>query len=252
MPHLKTFIYDNIEYTYYFNGSTPFLGSDTNQKSAIDRSIDGTLSLPNFINDGDKLYPLEYLSAYSFYACSLSHLTLPNTVKGIAGGSFESMRNLISIDLSQCKITYIPGFLFSNAVQLETILLPPTIESIGNYSFQNVQKVKFLTISPKLQSIHQTFCPSGSCGIETVFYCGSFDNGLTLPDTVTHVIVPRNYQGETFSNIKVNRTASLCVYNVKTCYNIRRSFNFMHAQLISFMIFSLSYKNSSKTFTHET
>ena len=125
MP-LKTFIYDNIEYTYYFNGSTPFLGSDTNQKSAIDRSIDGTLSLPNFINDGDKLYPLEYLSAYSFYACSLSHLTLPNTVKGIAGGSFESMRNLISIDLSQCKITYIPGFLFSNAVQLETILLLST------------------------------------------------------------------------------------------------------------------------------
>ena len=234
---LKTFTYGDIEYTYYFREGIPYLGSNSNSTSAIDQTITGSLFLPNFINDEGKIYPLEYVSSYSFYACSLSYLTFPNTVKSIGIGCFESMHNLISIDLSQCKFKVINSFLFSRATQLETILLPPTIESIRACSFQNVQKVKFLTITSNLKLINETFCPPGTCGIETIFYCGSYDNGLNLPSTVTQVIVPRNYQGEAFSNIKVNRTASLCVYNVKTPSFFRRPINIMHLRLIILFLF---------------
>ena len=240
MPTFKTFSYNNIVYTYYISQGVPYLGTNENTTSAIARDTTGSLTLPNFINDNGKIYPLEYVSGYALYDVSLSHLIFPKTVKHIGIGCCESMSNVIYIDLSQTQIKIIYSFTFSKCVKLETLLLPLTLERIDLYSFFYVQQLKFLTISHKLTFIDEQFCPKDTCNIETIFYCGSFNNGLKLPDTVTKVIVPRNYQEEKYSDREVSRTASLCVYNVYTCKCQRKMINRLHGEILSLLFISFS------------
>ena len=215
MPEYKTYTYNGVQYTYYFdNSGTPYLGTNTQNRTAVDPSLKGSLTLPDFIVDEGKKYLLEHISWYAFFHTSLTKLVFPSPLKYVAGGCCESMGSLEYVDLSLTKLTYINGFFFSGCGKLKTVLLPPSITRLYNYSFQFAYSLKFLTIYPNMKLIPNVFSPYDPCHLETIFYCGTFDNGLKLPSSITKVIVPRNYQGEKFSNLSVERTSSKCAFQI--------------------------------------
>ena len=72
------------------------------------------------------------------------------TLIGTMGDAdFEIIRNLPNIrtvDLSQTTVTYLPGWAFNNARNLQTCILPETLETIGECAFQECSSLKNLTI----------------------------------------------------------------------------------------------------------
>ena len=79
--------------------------------------------------------------------------------------------------LKQVTITRqvnIPTAAFNNCKNLESIILPKNVESIGKYAFQNCVNVKQMILSNKLTTIDEG--AYNQCGINAIYYLGSQDD----------------------------------------------------------------------------
>ena len=233
---IKTFTHNNIEYSYFqTSDGIRWLGTGVNTQPAVDRDTTGTLVLPNFIEENGEKFPLTHVSQYSFRFVKIKKLIFPSTLTFLADAGCEQIEEVEYIDLSTTKITTILQFTFSRCFRLKTLLLPLSISSLGEYSLQDTKELKFLTISSKLKEIHSGFCYI-NCYLDTIFYCGTDDNGLKLPSIVKNVIVPKNYLSETFSDINITRSLSNCIYRMPTCLHHMRFFSYSNLILVFFLL----------------
>ena len=79
--------------------------------------------------------------------------------------------------LKQVTITRqvnIPTAAFNNCKNLESIILPKNVESIGKYAFQNCVNVKQMILSNKITTIDEG--AYNQCGINAIYYLGSQDD----------------------------------------------------------------------------
>ena len=215
MSDLKTFEYDGHVFTFYFEENRVILGSATNERAAISQDETGTINIPPHILYNDKVYDVYGTSVYSFYAVKITKLIFPYTLKTLAGTTCESMPNVEYIDLSKTKIPKIAGYTFQYCEKLKTLLLPPTITALDSSSLQSCSSLKSITISPTLKTIASDFCTI-SC-LATIFYCGNYDNGLSLPSAISTIYVPKSYTSTTFNGKEVRMISTNCHYNIKTC-----------------------------------
>ena len=215
IPDTYNFTDENgLEYCFILVDSIPYIGTNTSNISAIDRSTTGRLTIPSYFQFNGMEYPVTHFSEFAFYSVQIKEIVFPKTATNLSGGVCESCQYLEYVDLLQTKIEVIPQYCFSFCNNLKTLLLPRSLKVIGNYSFYNME-IYELMIFDKLIEIQSEYSQYHT--LKTIYYCGKSHNGLILPSNVTRVMVPYNYFSDTFSNIKVNRTITNCDFEF-TCY----------------------------------
>ena len=223
MTELHYFTDNNIQYYFTFIDDIPYLGSNSNDKSAVERSLTGTLSIPSSFTYEGTTYSITHFAQYAFYQVQYKELIFPKTSIKLSGAVCESMPNLEFVDLSRTKIDTIYGFCFSKCLKLKTILLPISLKVIEKDSFEDSTTLTKLFIYESLTTIDSEY--SSNHPLKTIYYCGKRSNGLILPSTINRVFVPYYYSEDTFSGIKVTKTITNCMFE-STCQQQTRYFSY--------------------------
>ena len=103
------------------------------------------LTTPNYMNSVTRI------GEYAYYNCdSLNMLILPK-LSSMGQYAFSCCDSLIYVDMSNAPITYIPPYAFQYSCPDRntecTVKLPATAQTIGRYSFNNVNGLRKIDIS---------------------------------------------------------------------------------------------------------
>ncbi len=86
---------------------------------------------------------IESIDTCGFQGTNFSHLRIPGNVKIIGWDAFKGCRNLTSVEIDE-RVTHIGVGAFCNNYVLEKIILPSSLEEVGNgflaccYEIRNV------------------------------------------------------------------------------------------------------------------
>jgi len=159
------------------------------------RKLDGHL-----IEDG-LLFNSEKTELYTYLGDNNSNgmVVVPESVRELGDGF--SSEELVSIDLSKAQISTIRNDTFENCINLEKVILPPTIHSIGERAFKDCKKLSQIVLPNSIEEIGVA-CFWGCCSLKEIY----------LPESLT--IIP-NFAFKDCTNLsKVSIPLS-----VKTIYN---------------------------------
>ena len=127
---------------------------------------------------------LQYIGWDAFYGTAISHLIIPQSVTDLSGAAFSNMWSLISIIFEPgIKLKRIPGAVFSDCKSLYEVLIPPSVESFGQFPFRYLKQ----TINIYLCGSHYTYP-------ETIMS----ETNVTLIPYVT-----KKFQDENFASMDV-------------------------------------------------
>ena len=150
-----------------------------------------SLALPNTLN---------FIEARAFQKCKnlSSNITIPEDVKVISEGVFDSCFSLTSVSLSSKTtsiggdafaytaissidlpdtVTEIQGGAFNNVKTLKNISIPNNLQTIGNSAFKNCEALESLTIPSSVTSI----------GSYAFYRCFSLATPLAIPEGITRI-----------------------------------------------------------------
>ena len=103
-----------------------------------------------------------------------------------------NMKSLLRLDLSDCDITEIPDEALKDKTQLQELILPTKLQTIGQSAFQGCLYLKDLTMQNGLQTIGQSAFQG----------CGYLTGELELPSTVT-TIGESAFVGTNYTSVKL-------------------------------------------------
>ena len=103
-----------------------------------------------------------------------------------------NMKSLLRLDLTDCNITEIPDEAMKGKTQLQELILPTTLQTIGRSAFENCVYLKDLTMQTGLQTIGQ----------KAFYGCGYLTGELDLPSTVT-TIGESAFVGTDYSSVRM-------------------------------------------------
>lgn len=106
---------------------------------------------------------------YAFDGCiSLSSITIPNSVTGLAAYAFQNCIGLTSINLSN-SLSSIPAYSFQGCTGLISINIPNSVQSISNFAFNGCSSLNNVTIGNGINFINKN--AFSSCKELTDVYC---------------------------------------------------------------------------------
>lgn len=79
---------------------------------------------------------IEVFSPKAFTGAGLTEIVFSKNLRALNGEVFSNCRNLKTVDFSRTSAKGLASGLFRNAV-IETLILPPTLETVGSAAFQN-------------------------------------------------------------------------------------------------------------------
>lgn len=185
--------------------------------------------LSNHIIENGLLYNLKKTELYSFLGTEKHDgiIIVPASVRELGYG-FSSSIDLVSIDLSQTKISNIRSITFSDCINLETVILPPTVKSIDDRAFSGCIKLSKINLPNSIENI----------GVACFYNCALKE--ITLPNSLAEI--PQ----EAFKNCKELSKVDI-PSSIKTIYNSA----FENCNSIKQVIISRGYQNNiSKIFQH--
>jgi len=145
------------------------------------------LTSPIYINHVFAYLPENYSGAYTipdgietiapgaFSWCSVTSVTIPNSVTSIGNHAFEGCTGLKSVKIPN-SVTRIGNGAFSNCDNLTSITIPNSVKSIGAYTFRGCEKLKSVTIPNSVKSI----------GSYAFIDCRGLTS-ITIPNSVTSI-----------------------------------------------------------------
>ena len=83
---------------------------------------------------------LEVIGGNAFYACKIKSITMPKSVTKIGQGAFAECRSLENADIRSDYLD-LDDYVFSNCINLKTIVLPDTIIAIPKNTFSGCKKL---------------------------------------------------------------------------------------------------------------
>ena len=130
-------------------------------------------------------------SHYMYHVDTVDSIKLPASINTLGEAAFSGMLNLKTLDLSSCiSLKQIPECLCMNSLDLETVMLPDTIQSIDSYAFADCHKLNKINLSntitelwggcfQRCSSLTSVHIPSDKL---TVFGAAVFDGCSNLKD----------------------------------------------------------------------
>ena len=123
---------------------------------------------------------------YAFCQCwSITSLSVPESVTSIGTGAFRFCGDLKEIKLpsnltvlsdslfgADANLEYIT---FGDAEKTDTVIIPETVQKIGNYVFMNCEKIKNINLPANLKSIGKT-CFQGCISLTGLFISQSVES----------------------------------------------------------------------------
>ena len=123
---------------------------------------------------------------YAFCQCwSITSLSVPESVTSIGTGAFRFCGDLKEIKLpsnltvlsdslfgADANLEYIT---FGDAEKTDTVIIPETVQKIGNYVFMNCEKIKNINLPANLKSIGKT-CFQGCISLTGLFITQSVES----------------------------------------------------------------------------
>ena len=79
---------------------------------------------------------LTTIKDYAFMECEFVRLRIPSTVRTIGEGTFYGCGNLVELEIPE-GVTMLPDFVFLSCEHINTLILPDTIQYIGDRAFLN-------------------------------------------------------------------------------------------------------------------
>ena len=206
---------------------------------------DETVTIPSELNG----YPVTSIGDYAFRGCSLTGITIPNSVTSIGDSAFFCCPKLTSVTLN--RVTSIGNLAFGWCNKLTDVIIPDSVISIGENAFVGCPSLTGVTIPDSVVSIGGgafSYC-SGVTNINVSVgnkYYSSVDGVLfnkdktqlccfpagkqiksyTIPDNVTS-IYDEAFSGENLTSITIpDNVTSIgkgCFYGCSALTNIEVS-----------------------------
>ena len=117
-----------------------------------------------------------YISSDAFSGCSsLTSVSIPDSVMTIANDAFEDCSSLPSVSIPN-RVHDISAGTFSGCSSLTTVFIPDSVTSIGNYAFKDCSNLTTISIPNRVTSI----------GYSAFHGCTSLTS-VSIPDSVTSI-----------------------------------------------------------------
>lgn len=215
-------------------------------KTAIDKSISGTITIPEVVNG----FIVSSISDYAFNKCNqLTSVFLPKSINSIGKYAFAGCNNILSLILPN-SVKSLGNGCFENCYNLQTLNIPDSVETIGKFCFNHCSSWASIVIPNSVKSI----------GNQAFDYCSKADTIISL------IEVPFSITDWVFHSSQGHKLL-IVPYGTKQLYqNCNGWKNYFEAieeasQTFSFIIESegngcvtygsITIKNKSQTFTVE-
>ena len=228
IPFIQAFNVD--ENNQYFSSDRGYLFNK--EKSILYRaptSVEREDDIPNFAR-------LDAIGEFAFTSTNIQYFTSTSKIRSIGIYCFHVTRKAVKIDLSQGKIKEIPMFCFCTSNASE-ILLPRSVETVSENSFQNVENLSCLVLYKKVKDISiNAFlnCPK----LKIIYYAGksNFESIECFGDGITaDVFVSQYYPSTLFCKRKSNKMIIYEVHNTcKSPGNLMKRRNYLIAFIFIF------------------
>lgn len=168
----------------------------------------------------------------AFFGCTLSEVSIPDSVTTIGDYAFYNCESLMSVDIgnsvisignyafSYCEsltsaiipnsVTTIGGNVFYDCESLTTVTIPDSVTSIGGWTFANCSSLTGVTIPDSMTAI----------GDYTFYYCTSLTS-VTIPDNVVSVGRSAFYNCSDMTSVTIgNGVTSIGSYAFDDCSSL--------------------------------
>lgn len=206
------FMVDGIAYNYNSDGTSVTV-TFTKQWSSNNYSGLTTANIPSSVTYDGTTYSVTSISNYAFQYCSgLTSIDIPNSVTSIGDQAFAYCSGLTSVHITDlaawCNIAfgssasnplYYAHHLFLNGTEVNDLVIPNSVTSIGWGAFSGCSGLTSITIPNLVTSIGSTAfracsgltsvtIPNSvtSIGEEAFFICSSLTS-ITIPNSVTSI-----------------------------------------------------------------
>ena len=156
-------------------GGIAYSLSSDRTASVTSKAYSGDITIPSTITYNGINYSVTSIGDSAFYSCSLTSITIPNSVTSIRSSAFELCSGLTSITIPN-SVTSIGSSAFERCNRLTSITIPNSVTSIGSRAFTNCRGLTSITIPNSVTSIG-----------ETAFYYCSGLTSITIPNSVTSI-----------------------------------------------------------------
>lgn len=136
----ELYTYDDLNYYFLEDGTIEITDCSD---SAV------TVDIPSEIN-GTAVTSIGYMAFFN--CCSLTEVTIPDSITNVEGSAFQNCEALNSITIPD-SITSISDDMFFACNSLTEITIPDSVTSIGNRAFSNCASLASVTIPASVTSI---------------------------------------------------------------------------------------------------
>ena len=194
-------------------------------------SDNGTLVIPSQIPYNNTTYSVTSIGSNAFSYCSLTSITIPNSVTSISQSVFENCSSLTSITIHN-SVTSIGNYAFWSCSSLTSITIPNSVTSISQSVFENCSSLTSITIPNSVTSIgNWTFrncsslinitIPNSITSIGVWFENCSSLTSITIPNSVTSISSYAFSNCSSLTNITIpNSVTSIGSYAFENCISL--------------------------------
>ena len=200
LPNCMTVIEDNA----FSETSLSTIQLPTELERIGDKAFAGT-RLTKISFQGTKL---SSIGVEAFTRTQLKSIILPETLINLGDSCFESCPSLESANLVETHLTFLPNHLFEDCKELESCILPLTLEKINTSIFSGTI-IEKLQIPPLVCNISQDAF-EGMEKLSVLEYCGEFELSLPISslDSNVKVYVMKGYPFKTFATLPTKTTVN--------------------------------------------
>ena len=117
----------------------------------------GDLVIPASVENGGTTYSVTSIGNYAFANCSITSVTIPNSVTSIIDYAFYGCSELTSVTIPN-SVTSIGTNAFNGCSGLTSVTIPNSVTTIGDYAFQDCSGLTSVTIPNSVTTIsYRTF-----------------------------------------------------------------------------------------------
>ena len=162
-------------YYNYINEGTELEVTFRGESYDVYYEYSGNVVIPEEVNYMNRIRKVTSIGESAFWHCSITSVTIPNSVTSIGRYAFEWCSRLTSVTIPN-SVTSIGESAFLKCKGLTSVTIPNSVTSIGDYAFRECSGLTSVTIPNSVTSIG-----------ESAFRECSGLTSVTIPNSVTSI-----------------------------------------------------------------